>query len=198
MTLDARVSHPTSRDNRMSGEIGVWLFVLGDMVLFAILFLSYAHDYALAPEVFRKGQAQLNPFFGVANTLLLLIGSFAVALAVQEARGRGRKYLEYLLYVAIGTGVLFLINKAVEYTREIGLGHTMVSDSFFMYYYTLTMIHLMHVSVGIGVLVFMVVIYRMRGPSDRFANKLESGGLIWHMVDLLWIALFPLLYLIRI
>jgi nitric oxide reductase NorE protein len=74
----------------------------------------------------------------------------------------------------------------------------MVSDTFFMYYYTLTMVHMMHVSVGIGVLVFLVVTLRSAGPSERFANKLESGGLIWHMVDLLWIALFPLLYLVRV
>jgi len=181
-----------------TSEPGVWLFVLGDMILFALLFLSYAWDYKDNYEMFRSGQAQLDQNIGLINTLLLLTGSMSVVIGVGHARKSRLRIVTYCLIGAICTGVLFYANKIHEYYHEISVGNTMTKNMFFMYYYTLTLIHLLHVSVGIGVLTFLACRLNKLPRDGRLVNYIESGGAIWHMVDLLWIALFPLLYLIPV
>lgn len=195
--VEPEASRPPG-NNGVASEPGVWLFVLGDMILFSLLFLSYAWDYRKHYAMFRSGQAHLNQNIGLANTLLLLTGSLCVVIAVDQTRKSRLRIAKYCLIGAIFTGVLFYVNKIQEYIHEFSVGNTMTKNMFFMYYYTLTLIHLLHVSVGIGVLIYLA--YRLKKlPKDgRLVNYLESGGAIWHMVDLLWIALFPLLYLIPV
>lgn len=178
------------------GELGIWVFVLGDMVLFALLFGSYAYDYGKDQALFQRGQETLNALFGVTNTMLLLTGSLFVVLALHLARRGSMHKVPHLLGLAIFTGVAFFANKILEYSEKIGQGHTINSDIFFIYYYTLTGIHLLHVTVGIGVIAFIRQRIQREGYSLKNIQNLENGGAIWHMVDLLWIALFPLLYLI--
>jgi nitric oxide reductase NorE protein len=178
-------------------ELGVWMFVLGDMMLFSLLFGSYAWDFSHNKTLFLQGQSVLSQGFGVVNTLLLLTGSLCVVLALHRARRGAASTVSYLLALAIASGVGFFINKIFEYREKISQGYTMVTDDFFMYYYMLTGIHLLHVTVGVGVLTFLWLRSRKPVYSQNDLRNLESGGAIWHMVDLLWIALFPLLYLVK-
>ena len=178
------------------GEFGVWLFVLGDMIIFATLFILYALDYVQDRATFISGQAHLNDIFGVINTLLLLTGSLCIVIAVKRARNNVSQNIGKYILATISTGFVFIANKFIEYSKEIAQGHTLVTDDFFMYYYTLTAIHLLHVLIGIGVLIFLYWKVSSQGLRGENSTHLESGGLIWHMVDLLWIAIFPLLYLI--
>jgi nitric oxide reductase NorE protein len=187
----------TPNEKRMPGELGVWMFVLGDMLLFSLLFGSYAWDFSQNRTLFLQGQASLTQGYGVANTLLLLSGSLCIVLALHRARRGASPAVSHLILVAIATGFIFFINKLFEYREKIHQGQTLVSDDFFMYYFMLTGIHLLHVTVGVGVLIFLWRRSRKTAYSPDDLRNLENGGVVWHMVDLLWIALFSLLYLVK-
>lgn len=197
--LAARVTPAvdTEVERVVPGELGVWVFILGDMLVFSLLFGSYAwyrhQDHAL----FVASQATLSIAFGVVNTLLLLTASLLVVLALHRARRSSIDSVPPLLAQAVGCGVGFCVSKFFEYREKISAGYTLLSNDFFMYYYMLTGIHLLHVAVGLGVLIFLYCRARQGRYAASDMRNLESGGLIWHMVDLLWIVLFPLLYLIK-
>ncbi|MDG1733941.1 MAG: cytochrome c oxidase subunit 3 [Thalassotalea sp.] len=181
----------------LPSELGVWMFVLGDMLVFSVLFGSYAWERALQHGLFITAQSELNQTFGVVNTILLLTGSLFVVLALHAARKGKTKHTQQLLLLAISTGVGFFINKVFEYRDKISNGFTLLSNDFFMFYYMLTGIHLLHVCVGTCALIYLYKRLSAQGLSTDYIKHLESGGIVWHMVDLLWIALFPLLYLIK-
>ncbi|WNC73792.1 cytochrome c oxidase subunit 3 [Thalassotalea psychrophila] len=179
---------------KIPAELGVWLFIIGDMLVFTALFVSYAMQRSDQVTLFTHSQTMLNQSFGVINTLLLLTGSLFVVLALHSARNGYKRALTRFLLLAISTGLLFFIVKIFEYSEKISQGYNLLSNDFFMYYFMLTGIHLLHVCVAIGVLIFLLCRYH---HGDNDIRNLESGGVIWHMVDLLWIVLFPLIYLIK-
>lgn len=186
----------------LPGELGVWMFVFGDLLVFSLLFGSYAWERSLQHSLFVSSQTELSQVFGVINTLLLLSGSLFVVLALHAARSGGIATVNKLLLAAIFTGIAFFINKLFEYTDKVSNGFTLLTNDFFMFYYMLTGIHLLHVVVATGVLVFLwrrlkKIPLNPVPERKEFIKHLESGGIVWHMVDLLWIALFPLLYLIK-
>lgn len=178
----------------LPGEPGVWVFIAGDLVVFALLFAVFVHDRAQDPQLFLRSQGTLNQGYGLINTLLMLSSSWLVALAVLAARAGRPTAAPRLLALALLCGVGFVAAKAFEWSEKIGAGFTIASNDFFMYYYLLTGIHLLHVLIGMGVLAFLWHIARNPKPA---ITTLESGASFWHLVDLLWIVLFPLLYLIH-
>lgn len=187
---DARSDRPAA----IPGEPGLWLFMFADMALFAALFgiVIYLRDDQ--PEVFAESQASLSQTLGLVNTILLLTGSLLVAMAIHGARtGAGRP--DRLLLGAIGCGAAFLGVKAIEWSSSIADGHTVSTNDFYGAYYMLTGIHLAHVTIGIGVLVAM---WRELARPQRRIGVLEGGGCYWHLVDLLWVVLFPLIYLMPV
>jgi nitric oxide reductase NorE protein len=181
----------SDRPSAIPGEAGLWVFLFADMTLFAALFGIVVYIRHDQPEVFASSQASLSQTLGLVNTLLLLTGSLFVALAVNAARaGTGRP--DRLLGGAIGCAGAFLGVKVIEWGHSIADGHTASTNDFFNAYYMLTGIHLAHVTIGLGVLIAM---YReVRRPRLRL-GFLEGGGCYWHLVDLLWVVLFPLVYL---
>lgn len=192
MNTDAQ----TAGRGHVPGEPALWLFILGDMLLYAIFFLFYAHDRAQQPELFTAAQALLNRGFGVANTLILLTSSWFVVQGVQAARRDPRANPKHVsvrwFQGAFLCGLAFCLSKALEYTLKIDAGLVITRDAFFMYWYLLTFFHLVHVLIGMTVLVFM---WRaVQRPAVSVA-LLESGATFWHLVDLLWVLIFPLLYL---
>jgi nitric oxide reductase NorE protein len=197
MTKAETCLEPATADKKSPAESGVWMFILGDMMLFALLFASYAWDRTQQYELFVQSQAALSKGFGVVNTLLLLTGSLFVVLGLHWARGGAIVRVQTCLILAIVTGVAFFVKKIIEYREKVSEGYTLITNDFFMYYYMLTGLHLLHVMVGIGVLIFLWVRSRQAAYSHCDIRNMESGGAVWHMVDLLWIALFPLLYLIK-
>ena len=185
------------QERRLPGEEGTWVFLFGDMTVFAVLFGTYLYYRGADPVAFDGSQARLNPTFGVVNTLILLSSSLLVVTAVRAVRQRQNVLAGRLIVGAITCGVLFVVNKTIEYAQKISHGFLPTSDQFAMYFYGMTGLHLVHVVLGIGLLWFMLALTRRSELTARQYGYLEGAACFWHMVDLLWIIIFPLLYLVK-
>jgi nitric oxide reductase NorE protein len=179
------------------GEVGVWVFILGDMAVFSLFFVIFIYYRAQEVEVFAASQALLNQNRGALNTLLLLASSWFVVLGVRSLHQRLAHLAPRLFGLALACGLGFVVVKLFEFGEKIRHGVTATTNDFFMYYFIFSSIHLLHVLIGIGVLAFMIVHLRKHTVIDPNMTLIESGASYWHMVDLLWIVLFPLLYLIK-
>ncbi|HXV19690.1 MAG TPA: cytochrome c oxidase subunit 3 family protein [Desulfuromonadales bacterium] len=187
-------------------KLGMWLFLFTELILFGGLFILYAVYLHRYPGEFAAAAQKLNLGLGAANTIILLTGSLLVALSVSAVRRGGRRATQVLLWGGVITGLLFLLNKYVEWSAEIG--HGIYPDSpilnqmppgeimFFGLYYITLGLHGLHVLIG-TVLLAVMAVYTATGVvhRDDFV-KLENSGLYWHLVDLIWIFIFPLYYLL--
>jgi cytochrome c oxidase subunit III len=199
-----RGGHPAPRDYE-GAKLGMWLFLFTEILLFGGLFLLYSAYRARYPLEFHSGGQHLNAIIGVANTVVLLTSSLTVALALTAIQKGDRRLTQLCLAATIGLGSLFLVNKYVEWSAEIGRGIYPGSPAllqrpdgeqlFFGLYYTMTGLHGLHVAAGIVLLsVMLALVSRNRVSSTEFI-KLENSGLYWHLVDVIWIFLLPLFYL---
>jgi nitric oxide reductase NorE protein len=180
---------------RMPGAEGFWVFVGGDLAIFTLLFGSFMAARLHDPAGFEHARTALDLTRGGINTLLLLTSSWCVARALASARSARQDAALRWLGAGFLGGVGFAVSKVLEYAAEVGAGHTASSGDFFMYYFMLTGIHLVHVLVGCAVLSTFWIRWRDRLP-ERLTG-FESAACYWHLVDLLWVFLFPLLYLVR-
>lgn len=175
-------------------ETGIWVFITIDLVLFAVYFLLAAHDIAhLQPA---KGEAahSLSQAAGVLNTVILLTGSWAVAMG-SRASASTSEAARYFA-AATATGLAFLLVKAFEYGDHIAAGDTITSSVFFTWYYVLTGLHAIHLVVGTALLAFISRRFR---SSERVSGNLQSGACYyWHLIDLLWIGIFTVIYLLPV
>ena len=192
MTATSATSAPPE-PRHLPANKDLWVFVLGDFVIFGSYFVIFMISRHQERELFIESQRHLSLNIGVVNTLVLLASSWFVARAVQLTRGgefdRARK-----LTVGGGLcGLVFMLIKAYEWSAKIAQGHTFPSNNFFMYYYMLTGVHLFHVAIG---LVFLGVSYFELRNRKR-VGPVETGATYWHMVDLLWVVIFALLYVVR-
>ena len=190
---------PTARrTTHVPGEPGIWILLLGDMAVFAVLFGVYLNRRTHGRELFASSQDALNRDFGALNTLVLLTSSLLVVFAVHALRTPRLRHLAYRLTLAgFGVGCLFVVIKGFEYYEKFAVGITPATNDFFMYYFVLTGLHLAHVVVGLVVLVALSRLARKPEPTRTHIAFFEGGGCFWHMVDLLWIIIFPLLFLVR-
>jgi nitric oxide reductase NorE protein len=187
-------AHPTPH-RRIPGEAGIWVFVLGDMTMFAAFFGCFTHDRGYRVDLFNASQSQLHISFGALNTCLLLTGSLFVVWGVNAARrdrlDEARRWLGW----AWACGALFGLNKILEYSDKIAHDITPATNLYFMYFYMFTGLHALHLLIG------LIVLWNLRRicaqPALTQANRrtLEIGATYWHLVDLLWVVLFALLYL---
>lgn len=181
----------------LPGDGVIWLLVVIELLTFGLLFLSFAVARWREPEVFAQGQAALSLNTGAVNTLLLVGASWCAARAVHALRGHQTVAGSRWLFGALACAVGFLIVKSHEFAGKIADGFDWATDSFTMLYTLLTGFHFLHVLVG--AMVFAVLGWKARqgayGPDQL--NAPESGAVFWHMVDLLWMVLFPLVYVIR-
>ncbi|MGO4169213.1 MULTISPECIES: cytochrome c oxidase subunit 3 [unclassified Novosphingobium] len=180
---------------RIPGEEGVWVFIGGDLIVFAVFFITYAVAHRQESALFETSQRLLDRHLGLLNTLLLLTSSLCVAQAVTAVR-KGDRRARHFLLGAIALGMGFVAVKAVEYSAKIAEGFTLNTNAFSIYYYMFTGIHLVHVVIGIGVLCFAASQIESSGQMRGSVALIEGSGVFWHMVDLLWIILFALLYLL--
>jgi cytochrome c oxidase subunit 3 len=189
----------------LGDKFGMWLFLFTEILLFGGLFLLYSVFLHRYPAEFHQGGLQLSRVFGTANTAVLITSSFTVALAV-SALQQGRKALcQRLLALTIALAAVFMVNKYFEWTAKIAhgiypgspeLARDGGTNVFFGLYYVMTGAHGLHVVIGAALLGFcMLRIGQGRVTADDY-GLLENGGLYWHLVDLVWIFLFPLFYLI--
>ncbi|MGY4710577.1 cytochrome c oxidase subunit 3 [Mycolicibacterium sp. CBM1] len=190
------VGQPPASTRRTPGEAGTWVFLLGDMLVFAVFFATFMVERSAAPEVFDAARKTLHVNIGLVNTLVLLTSSLFVVAAINGLRTGARPVAARVLLVAIACGVVFVALKVTEYVLLVGAGHTAGANHFYLYYFILTGLHLLHVCIGILVLVLMLTQTRRTELSANRLAVVEGGGCFWHLVDLLWIVLFPLLYLV--
>ncbi|OBK70260.1 cytochrome c oxidase subunit 3 family protein [Mycobacterium sp. 1274761.0] len=190
------IAVPSSiRAAHLPGDIAMWVMVLGDFVFFGAYFVIFMVHRSMAPELYLQSQQHLNLTIGMVNTLVLLTSSWFIARSVQTARSGDQQGALRLTYLGGACGVAFIVIKAFEWSSKIAQGHTMPSNEFFLFYYMLTGVHLFHV--GLGLLILGIVVRELRNPRKRRASMVESGATYWHMVDLLWIVIFGLLYVMR-
>lgn len=185
------------RPRKVPGEEGIWVFVLGDMTVFALFFATFMYSRGKNHAVFTRDHAELHVALGTVNTVLLLTSSLLVVLAVQRVLGGRRAGAWRLIAAALCCGAGFVAVKAVEWTQLFASRKGVGSGEFYSYYFMFTGIHLLHVLIGLAVLSRLIVVSRRTDFTDKHARLCETGGIFWHMVDLLWVVLFALFYLVR-
>jgi nitric oxide reductase NorE protein len=177
------------------GESSMWFFVIGDLLIFAVYFVGYMYFRGQNHELFLRSQARLNLDIGAVNTVVLLTSSLFVALGVQAARAGDTADALRRFWVALVFGAAFPLLKMFEWIPEITSGLTPGTNLFFMYYYVMTGMHLCHVLLGLVIMCF--IIRSLKTGEAQKISFVETGATYWHMVDVLWLVLFALLYLMR-
>jgi len=186
-------------ENRIPGEAGVWVFIFGDLLVFSLFFGTFLFYRGASVDLFNSSQEQLNQFFGLLYTIILLSSSWLVATGLQAARLGRERVPTVMFLLAFACGAAFIVIKIFEYSEKIRSGITLNTNDFFMYYFIFTGIHAIHVLIGMGVLLYMAAYSRSRrgAMAGTELRNLESGAIFWHLVDLLWIVLFALIYLVN-
>jgi nitric oxide reductase NorE protein len=182
---------------KLPGDPGVWIFILADVSAFALFFLIFTIGRIGDPELYEHSRLHLDATLGLLNTLILLTSSYFMVRAVEAARSGVRDGVSRNLVLAMLIGSGFAVTKVIEYSAKINNGITMLTNEFFTYYFVFTGIHFLHFLIGMGVLAVCLAKSRRDALDSRFVTWIEASGCYWHMVDLLWIFLFPMLYLLR-
>lgn len=190
-------------------HFGVWLFLGSETLLFAGLFALYSGYRSAYPDEFRAAIAHNHVVIGTANTLVLITSSFFVAWAIHAMRADRRRACIAALATAVALGFLFLVFKSFEYAAHLREGFapgphysaTAIPARggalFFALYFAMTGLHALHVIAGMTILVWLAVRVARRKTRADHHTELELGGLYWHLVDVVWIFLWPLLYLMH-
>ena len=187
-------------------RMGMWLFLFTEMLLFGAMFLLYSVYRVENPHDFHLAASGLHEIMGTLNTFVILTSSFSVALSIVAIQKGNKKLSVIFLTVTIILGLIFLCVKYFEWSAEIGRGIYPGSAEllkrsrgivlFYGLYYVMTGLHGLHVLVGVVVLTVMLFFVVREKINQQDFIKLENAGLYWHLVDIIWIFLFPLFYLI--
>lgn len=186
-----------TRSGKIPGNMAIWAAILSEMSEFAIMFIVYFLAKVHNPEIFKEGPTKLSTLAGTSNTLIMLTSSFFVVRAVIAMRKNSPEKSVRWLWGAVLCGVLYLIIKYFEYEWNTSQGLSTETNIFYAVYYYVTFNHFLHVGWGSAAIIW--VIYRL---NTGIYTQEEHEGLInialyWHMIDLAWITIFPLLYVIR-
>jgi nitric oxide reductase NorE protein len=179
----------------LPGDIAVWLFIFAELTVFGILFISFAVARSLNPETFHIGHEALHPWTGLMNTVALITASYFVATAVHQLRQKASG-VEWRLWLALAVSCIYTTGKMWEYVDLYGQGYNLGTNTFFMFYFFLTFFHFMHVILGQIILIALAMKVRSGEYDGSDMNGMESGACYWHMVDLVWLVLFPILYVL--
>lgn len=185
------------------GRMAMWLLIAGELMIFGGLIACYLLYRLRFPE-WGDQAAHTSTFFGALNTVVLLSSSYTIVKAHEAAIKKDLQKITLWMSVSIVGGLLFLVNKSIEYTTEISHGFTFSSpqlqesgDSigslFWSFYYIMTGLHGLHVLIGM-IIMFVIMLQARKGKN---LHRVELAGMYWHMVDLIWIFLFPLLYIAK-
>lgn len=197
MSVDIDTCEPPAlrKPRSYPGEIGMWVFILIDLSIFCALFVMFVVDRSDNVPLFDEGSASLSISWGAINTIVLLTGSLFVVWAVHAAKQRRLDIASRLVTWAMGTGAIFLLNKVFEWGDKLAAGHTAGETPFYTYYFCLTGLHAVHLIIALCALLHVRHLLAQPdfGPHDEVS--VETVATYWHMVDLLWIALFATLYM---
>lgn len=187
-------------------KLGMWLFLYTEIILFGGLFVLYAVYFHKYTDDFILAGKELNKYFGIINTIILLVSSFAVAASISAVQKNEKKIALSALSFSLLCGLVFLINKYFEWSHKIDLGIYPNSDKlidlpagqnmFFGLYYIITGLHGIHIIIGMTLLMVSLVFVQKEWINHSKFTLLENSGLYWHLVDLIWIFIFPLFYLV--
>ncbi len=186
------------------GDFAIWVIIYVEFITFALLFLGYAFSRRLDVELFNASQLAVNQTSGFINTFILITSSYFVVKAVQSIRNMTQEsqkesniQASKWLLLAILCGIAFLGIKITEFSHIFGMGIHLSTNKYFMFYIMLTVFHFLHVLLGSGILFLIYKKTKIYGYLPNDSKGIETGASYWHMVDLLWIVLFPLVYIIR-
>ena len=215
-----------------SAKMGMWVFLVTEVLMFGGMFVAYGIYRMWHPEVFLAAHILLDPVMGGINTVVLLASSLTVALGVRAAQTNNQKWLTINMWLTIALAGVFMVIKYLEYTHKFELGifpgalynydvNKLVADlvsqkgmtlaaaqeiapyvqahagTFFSIYFVMTGIHGIHVLIGMGIFAWLGIRAGKGHFNSDYYTPVEISGLYWHLVDLIWIFLFPLLYLIH-
>lgn len=200
---------PNSGHNRddVASKMGMWLFLFTELLLFGGLFLVYLIYRYINAEAFHDASLNLDVLLGTINTVVLLTSSMTMAMSITATQKGDYKKAIWLMWLTVLAALIFMVNKYFEWTAKFdhglfpGMEHFNHLDHgerlFYFLYFMMTGLHALHVIVG-AVFIIFVIRYVQKGKvhSSKFMLQ-ENAGLYWHLVDLIWIYLFPLFYLIK-
>ncbi|MCG8489961.1 MAG: cytochrome c oxidase subunit 3 family protein [Chromatiales bacterium] len=192
-----KADRSVSEINYPPGDLAIWIFILAELTVFAIFFAAYAFTRLQHVELFNEYQLTLDREAALINTLALITSSYFVVRAVSAIKVDDRRRCVYWLLAALCMGMLFLLVKSWEYVHHYSEGINLSSNIFYMFYLSLTFFHFMHVIMGMVILVAIAVMAARGKYSRQEHTGVESGASYWHMVDLVWLILFPLVYVMR-
>ena len=186
--LERRLAYPP-------GGLLIWIIIFLELITFGLGIMALFYYGMQEPEVFRDGAARLNRSMGTLNTVVLLSSGYLMAKAVYSLKAGHSKRSFYLLLATLGGGLLFTLIKGLEYKEKLAHQFSLGGNMFETLYWLMTGFHLIHVWVGMVIL--FIVGYPLRKPKAKInVLDLEAGGAFWHMCDLIWLILFPALYLL--
>ena len=194
------------RDDEGS-KIGMWLFIFTEILLFGGLFVVYSVYRYLHPEAFKLAAEELDWVIGTINTVILLVSSMTIAMSISAIQKNNKKFALQLLYATVFLAIVFMVNKYFEWGAKFEHGFYPSSDVlhelgfgtilYFGLYFMMTGLHALHIIIGVVVIGFIIYYVHKDKITHDDHQLLENGGLYWHLVDLIWIFLFPLFYLIH-
>jgi len=204
--MSERIAHHDEHRDDEGSKLGIWLFIFTELLFFGGLFITYAVYRHGNQQAFHLAGKELNVAIGTINTVILLISSMTIAMATTSIQKKDKRTTLVLIGITLLLALVFLVNKYFEWSAKIGHGIWPGSPLleelgrgdtlFFGLYYFMTGLHALHIL--IGMVLITVILVRVQKDKLTFDNYqlLENGGLYWHLVDLIWIFLFPLFYLI--
>ena len=210
MSENAFVAHQfdDAEQQRAAASLGMWVFLVTEVLFFGGLFTGYTVYRSLYPAAFEAASRTLDLGIGSINTAVLIGSSLTMALAVHASQtGKRRPLVAYIL-ATMGLGVVFLGLKAVEYAHKFSEHHVpgprfafegadpMHAQLFFSFYFAMTGMHALHMVIGLGLMTWLVLAARSGRFGPEYHNPVVVAGLYWHFVDIVWIFLYPLLYLL--
>ena len=211
-TLALRVQFDTEAQQKDAATLGMWLFLITEIMFFGGMFAVYTIYRSWYPDVFAIASSSLNQIIGALNTGVLLLSSFTMVMAVRAGQLGQRKAIVIFLILTLLFGGIFLGVKAYEWNQKFEEHHipgqaafhldgVLPGDQghaqlFFSIYFAMTGLHALHMVIGVGILLILIVQARKGRFSASYYTPVDVAGLYWHFVDIIWIFLFPLLYLI--
>lgn len=200
------MNHTEEHSDPEGAKLGMWIFLFTEILLFGGLFIVYAIMRSRHATEFHGAATHLNVIIGAFNTVILLVSSATVAMSITAVQKKDNKLALRLLFVTISCAFIFLVNKYFEWSAKFHHGIYPGSDLmlalnhgyilFYGLYFFMTGLHALHIIVGMIILIVAYVKVKKGIINNEKYVLLENGGLYWHLVDLIWIFLFPLLYLI--
>lgn len=188
---------PSNIPGNIPGNIAAWIFIYAEFTEFAFFFIIFLIAKIYKPELFFEGPTQLNTLAGMLNTLVLITSSFFVANAIKAIRNDNRKLSLKLLYLTLLLGATYCGIKTWEYNWNESMGINTRTSLFYSAYYYLTFNHILHVLMGMCVISWVTIRLHLGDYDSDNYEGLESAASYWHMIDIVWIIIFPLLYILR-